>query len=56
MRHLVVAMIVAWVIHLIYLISLAVRQSRLRREVGEMRALLERLEQSTTPSHSTPTS
>jgi len=52
MRHLVIAMIVAWIIHLAYLVSLAVRQHRLRREVAEMRALLERLEQS--PPDPTP--
>ncbi len=50
MRHLVVAMIVAWGLHLAYLVSLALRQHRLRREVAEMRTLVERLEQSASSS------
>jgi len=45
MRNLVIAMIVAWLIHLAYLLSLARRQQRLHQEAEELRRLLERLEQ-----------
>ncbi len=45
MRNLVIAMIVAWLIHLAYLLSLARRQRRLHQEAEELRRLLERLEQ-----------
>jgi Flp pilus assembly protein TadB len=44
MRNLVIAMVVAWVIHIAYLISLALRQRRLQRETEELRQTLERLE------------
>lgn len=46
MRNLVIAMVVAWVIHVGYLVSLALRQRRLQRETEELRQTLERLERS----------
>jgi len=46
MRHLVIAMIIAWLIHLAYLVSLARRQQRLHQEAEELRRLAERLERS----------
>ncbi len=49
MRNLVIAMIVAWLIHLAYLLSLARRQQRLHQEAEELRRLLERLEQAPRP-------
>ncbi len=44
MRNLVIAMIVAWLIHLAYLLTLARRQRRLQQEAGELRRILEELE------------
>jgi len=46
MRNLVIAMIIAWLIHLAYLLSLARRQQRLQQEAEELRRLAERLERS----------
>jgi hypothetical protein len=52
MRNLIIAMIVAWLIHLAYLISLARRQRRLQQEAEELRRIAERLERSSAPPSS----
>jgi biopolymer transport protein ExbB/TolQ len=49
MRHLIIAMIVAWLIHLLYLVSLARRQQRLHQEAEELRRLVDQLDRSPEP-------
>ena len=45
MTNLFWAFAVVWILHVAYLVSIAVRQNSLRREIATLKALLEQKEQ-----------